>query len=116
MLTAYGIGMALCLLPLSACAAYGILISTLTRSTGAAIGSAVGVWLLMDILKYPLHIDRYIFSTYIETPWRVFNGHCNGLDTTWFPETGYAIATSLAFLFISSAISMAVMSRRNLRA
>ena len=38
------------------------------------MGCVVGIWFLADALKYPLHIDRYVFSTYLETPWRVFVG------------------------------------------
>ena len=115
MLTAYLLGIALSLPPLFAAAAFAVMISSLTRSSGAAVACTIGVWLLMDTVKHPLRIAPYLFSTYIEAPWQVFAGRCNGLDYTWFPSAGYLLGTSLAALCLFSAVAMAALSARNLR-
>ena len=115
MLTAYLLGVALSLPPLYAAAAFAVMISSLTRSSGAAVACTIGIWLLIDTVKHPLRIAPYLFSTYIETPWNVFAGRCNGLDYTWSPAVWYLLGASLAALCIFSAVSMAALSARSLR-
>ena len=90
--------------------------TTAARSTGAGVGCVVGIWFLADALKYPLHIDRYVFSTYLETPWRVFVGRCNALNPAWFPDAKYCIIASLAYLLVFIAVAMFTLSRRDIRA
>ena len=114
MIEIYLIGAALALLPLFAAAAYAVMISCLTRSTGAAIGSAVGIWIVADIVKHPLGVAPFLFSTYLETPWQVFVGRCDGLDPQWFPGAVYVIASSLVSLIVFTAVAILALSRRNL--
>jgi ABC-type transport system involved in multi-copper enzyme maturation permease subunit len=114
MTAAYLFGALLALAPQGAVAAYAIMISTLTRSTGAAIGSAVGILLMLDIVKYPLRIAPFVFSTYIETPWRVFTSYCDGLDANWFPDTAYVLVNSVVYTVVFTAIAILSLSRRDL--
>lgn len=116
MVLAYVYGALLVLLPQFAAGAYAVMISTLTRSTGAAVGGSVGLWLLTDILKYPLGVEKYLFSTYLEMPWRVFVGHCNGLNPSWFPELWYCVLTSVIYFLAFTALACIVISRKDLRA
>jgi hypothetical protein len=116
MAVSYVGGMALSLAPLGAAVAYALFISTLTRSSGAAIGAALGLWLFADAVKYPLGIAPLLFSTYIEMPWQVFTSRCSGVEAAWTPAAYYGLATSLisAALFVGAAIT--VFDRRNLQA
>ena len=116
MIEAYLFGALLVLAPQAAVAAYSIMISTLTRSTGAAIGSAVGILLMVDIVKYPLRIAPFVFSTYIETPWSVFASYCDGLDARWFPDSAYVLLASIAYTIAFTAIAILSLSRRDLHA
>lgn len=116
MAMAYGYGALLVLLPQFAACAYALMISTFTRSTGGAVGGVVGIWFLTDILKYPLGIDRFLFSTYLEMPWRVFMGRCNGLDQAWFPDTWYCVLTSSVFFVLFVSASLAGLARKDFRA
>lgn len=115
MTAAYLAGGALALLPQFAAVAYAVMVSTLTRSTGTAIGAALGVWLLTDLVKYPLRISGFLFSSYMETPWQVFSGRCSGLDPSWWPEAAWTGATSAAFFVVFAAGAAAALARRDLR-
>ena len=56
-----------------------------------------------------------VFSSYVETPWRVFIDRCNGLDPAWFPEAGYCIASSLVFMTLCMLAAWMVLARRDFR-
>lgn len=116
MVATYLVCMLLGLLPQFAAASFAIMISTFTRSSGAAVGTTVGIWLVADIVKHPLRVAPFLFSTYIETPWQVFASRCDGVETSWYPEALYVAATSTVSLFLFAAIAIYVLSRRNLHA
>lgn len=102
-------------LPLAAAAAYGVMMSTLMRSTAAAVGLSVGLWILVDIIKYPLRIAPFLFSTYIETPWQIFSDRAEGIYSPWGMEEAFLIGTSTVWMTIFLTISISVFSRRNLQ-
>ena len=112
---AYLLGALLVMIPQAAVVAYAVMMSTLVRSTGAAIGGAVGLLLAVDIIKHPLRISPFIFSTYLESPWRVFTSYCDGLDASWFPDTAYLLLTSIASIVVFMAVAIFSLSRRDLR-
>lgn len=114
MIETYLIAAGLALFPLCAAAAYAVMISSLTRSTGAAVGGAVGLWIAVDIIKHPLRIAPFLFSTYLETPWQVFVERCDGLDPAWFPGAAYVMVSSAFSLAVFTVIAIAAFSRRNL--
>ncbi|MBN2307568.1 MAG: ABC transporter permease subunit [Candidatus Hydrogenedentes bacterium] len=115
MLRAYLIGAALALIPQFAAVAYAVMASTLTRSTGAAVIATVGVWVLVDFVKYPLRVAPFLFSTYLEAPWQTFADRCNGFSTPWLPMGYYCLGTSLAALILFSCVATAALNRRNLQ-
>ncbi len=116
MRNAYGLGMLLSLAPQCAVVAYAVMLSTFTRNTGTAIASAVGLWVVFDMVKYEFGIGPYLFSTYLEMPWRVFLGHGEALDASWFPDTAYCLATSFCSTIVFLLIGCVCLSRRNLHA
>lgn len=107
--------LALSLLPQLAGVAFGIMISTFTRSTSTAIGLAVGSWLVLDFLKYPLRFSPVLFSSYLERPWSVFQDRSNALDTGFFPDAYWAIASSAGAILICLGIASFALSRKSLR-
>jgi len=113
MRTAFLIALGLNVLTLFAAVAYAVFVSVCTRSPATAIGVTISLWLLVDIVKYPLHIAPYVFSTYLDTPWRIFADRCDALDAPWLPSLNHILLASAAWflLFFSSAIF--VMARRN---
>jgi ABC-2 type transport system permease protein len=116
MASAYALGLVLNLAPQAATVGYGLLISTLCRNTGSAIGVAVGIWVVLDALKYELGFARGWFTTYLDTPWVVFESYCSGLDAAWFPDAGYCLGVCLGTTAVFLSIAAVVLQRRNLHA
>lgn len=110
----YLLGLAMNLLPQFAAAGFALMISTLTRSTGAAVALALGVWIVTDIAKHPLKIASYLFTSYTETSWLVFQERCDALSTAMFPSAYYWLAgTSIVTAVGCVAIALGVLQRRN---
>lgn len=116
MLLAYAIGLGVALLPLFAASAYAVMISTLTRSTGAAVTCAIGFWALLDLIKRPLHITPYIFSTYVDTPWQVFSDQCHGITSSWSPAVIWTSGTAAFSFIVFTAIAIIALNRKDLQA
>lgn len=116
MLKSYVAGAALALLPQFAGASVAILFSTLSRGSTMAISLSLGLWILTDLTKYPLGLAPYLFTTYLEAPWQVFAGRCDALDPAWMPMAPWCVATSLVAMITTSALAIAVLTRRNLGA
>ena len=108
--------LALGLLAQFAAAAYGLLISVVAGSGAAAVGGAVGIWLVLNLVKHPLGVSSLMFSTYIEAPWSVFAERAVALDAAWTPLAYYAVGVSLISFIVFAAAGMALFSRRNLNA
>lgn len=116
MLRTYLLGMVLAVFPLSAAGAYGVMMSSLTRSTGAAVGAAVGIWVALDIAKYPLRIAPFLFSSWVEAPWNVFVRRADGLDPAWLPDAALVVLVSVAWTAAFGLVAAYAVSRRNLQA
>ncbi len=112
----YALGALLVLAPLWAGVAYAVLFSTLTRSPIVAISSAVGLWLALDMIKYPLGIDWAVFWSYLDRPWEVFTGRCDAIEFSWFPMVWYCLGVSAITMAVCAALAMVVFHRRNLSA
>ena len=116
MIKAYLLGLVLTLFPLCASAAYGVMISSMTRSTGAAVVAAIGVWVMLDVVKYPLRIAPFLFSSWVEAPWNVFAGRADCLDPQWLPDAAFVVLVSLAWTVLFSTAAAFCVWRRNLQA
>lgn len=110
----YVYGAMLSLLPQCAGVSLAVLFSTSTRSTSTAISLSLGTWIALDFVKYPLGIAPFIFTTYLEAPWRVFTSHCDALEYSWFPMAWQCALSSAAVIVATSALAMFLFNRRNL--
>lgn len=110
----YLLGLGMNLLPQIAAAGFALMISTFTRSTGTAVAMALGLWIVSDIAKHPLNIAPYLFTSYTETSWMVFQERCDALSTATFPPAYYwLVATSLFTAVVCVVIALTVLRRRN---
>lgn len=114
MLAAYVGGAFLGLLPQWAGASLAILFSTSSRNATTAISLSLGAWIVLDLVKYPLHIAPFVFTTYLETPWQVFSQRCDALDFPWFPMAWQCALASGAVIGVSVFLALAIFRRRNL--
>lgn len=116
MFTAWLAGGLLSLLPLWAGAALALLASACTRSTGTAVTVTLGAWLLLDLVKHPLGVDAWVFTTYLEAPWQVFINRCDGLDAPWTPMAWQCAAASLGVMLPALGCAMLALGRRDISA
>jgi len=112
----YVAGALLSLLPQWAGVSVALLFSTLARSTSMAISLSLGAWILVDLAKYPLGIAPFVFTTYLEAPWRIFSGQCDALAQPWMPMAAWCVATSGLLIVAPAAVAIVVFKRRNLGA
>ena len=89
---AYVQALALGLLPLYAGVAYALLISVSAKNTTTAVGTAVGLWIFTDTVKYPLNVAPYLFSSYMESSWTSFIHRANAIEI--LPAAGPGLAGS----------------------
>ena len=99
--------------PYFAGVAYALCISTLVRRPVAAVGIAVGSWLLADYLKYPLGIARGLFTTYLDRSWIVFQDRCNAIESPYFPEVLTSSVVSAAWFVTFTAVAVFIFGRRS---
>jgi len=99
--------------PQFACAAFGLFVSTWIRRTSTAVVLAVGVWLVVDYVKYPLGLEWAIFSTYLESHWLVFQDRCSGLVSSFYPGLLWSTGVSTLWFGASFGAAYGVFARRN---
>ncbi len=116
MAQAYFTGMLLSLAPLCAGAAYAVFLSACTRSPVLAMSLSVGFWIVVDLVKHPLGIAPFVFTTHLETPWQVFIKRCDAIDAAWFPDVWYCLGSSGAVAAVCVGLAVAVLHYRNLSA
>lgn len=105
---------ALAFVPLSAGGSMALLWSTLTRNPLTAATLSIGIWIGLDLFKYPLRIEKLVFTSYLDTPWQVYATRCDALPSAWFPMAGYSLATSLPVVLLCSVIAMFVLESKDL--
>lgn len=110
---AYFLGGLLSLPPQWAGVAFALLLSSLTRSPLAAATGTVGLWIVLDLVKYPLGIEQFVFSTYLEKPWSIYISRCDGIDSYWFPMTWYCLGVPGITFLVFTLLTLLVMRRRN---
>ncbi len=115
MRTAFLYGALLSILPMAAATAYALLISVIARSGSAAVLLALAGWLILDVVKHPLGIEAVVFTSYVETPMRLFSQRAHGLEGMWTPDIYFAVGVSLATLLVCLAASAFLFHRKALR-
>jgi ABC-type transport system involved in multi-copper enzyme maturation permease subunit len=79
-------GYALSWIPLSALVMYGLFISTVVRSPGAAVAVGISTLFLIDFTKHLVGIDPYVFTRYTNYSWQTLQQIAQGMDYSWRPE------------------------------
>ncbi len=111
----YLAGMGLSLLPFFTAVAYGVCIALLTRTLASAMGTALLLWLLVDMVKHRLGIAPFIFSSYVETPWQPFKDMTQLIEPHWNPGAWHCAAVCGVWFCLFTALALFAMHRRDLR-
>ncbi|MBI2423388.1 MAG: ABC transporter permease subunit [Candidatus Hydrogenedentes bacterium] len=104
------------ILPQCAGLCVALFFSALMRSSTAAAAFTLGTWIVLDIIKYPLGIEKLVYSSYLEAPWQVFAERVDAMEGAWTPMAYYCAGTSAATMLVFALAAMAVLQRRNLGA
>jgi ABC-type transport system involved in multi-copper enzyme maturation permease subunit len=72
--------------PLAAIVCYGLFLSTIIRSSGAAVAVSIGTLYVIDFTKHLVGLDPYIFTKYMGYPWQVLGQIAQGVSYQWQPE------------------------------
>ncbi len=72
--------------PLAAIVFYGLFLSTMIRSSGAAVAVSIGTLYVIDFTKHLVGLDPYVFTRYMGYAWQVFMQIAQGVGYQWQPE------------------------------
>ncbi|UCD52161.1 MAG: ABC transporter permease subunit [Phycisphaerales bacterium] len=101
-------------IPLAAIVAYGLLVSTIIRSPGAAVAVSIGTLYIIDFTKHLVGLDPYIFTKYIGYPWQVLQQIAQGVDYRWQPTIWKMLGLSCAYTVVALAGGMVLFLRQDL--
>lgn len=110
----YLLALAVSLLPLSAAIAYALLISAIVPNPGAAAGLTVGIWIVVDLVKNPLQITPYLFTSHLDRAWTVFAAKADGLNSGWQETFVPCAAVSLPAAVVFLSLTILIVQLRNL--
>jgi ABC-type transport system involved in multi-copper enzyme maturation permease subunit len=101
-------------IPLGAIVLYGLFISTIVRSPGAAVAVSIGTLYIIDFTKHFVGLDPYIFTRYISYPWQIVQQMAQGVDYQWSPEVWKMIGLCSLYGIIVFAAGLLIFVRQDL--
>jgi len=108
------LGFVLSWVPLAALVMYGLFISTLIRSPGAAVAVGIGTIYLIDFTKHLVGLDPYIFTRYIGYSWQILQLVAQGVDYQWQPEIWRMLTLSIGCAVLAMSAGAALFQWRDL--
>jgi len=111
---AWAVGFALSWIPLAALTMYGLLISTLVRSPGAAVAVGISTLFIIEFTKHLMGLDQYIFTRYINYSWLTLLSVAQGMDYQWQPEVWKMIELCGVSAAVSFGAGLIVFVRQDL--
>ena len=101
-------------IPLGTVALYALLVSSLIRSSGAAVAVGIATVYIVDFTKPLVGADRWIFTRYISYPWQVMHQVAQGVDYQWQPEVWRMIVICSLYAAAAFGGGLIVFVRRDL--
>jgi ABC-2 type transport system permease protein len=108
------LGYALSWTPLAALVMYGLFISTIIRSPGAAVAVGISTVFIIDFTKHLVGLDPYIFTKYIGYSWVTLQQLAQGMDYRWSPEVWKMLALSGAYAIVAFGAGLINFVRKDL--
>jgi ABC-2 type transport system permease protein len=105
---------ALSWIPLGALVAYGLFISTIIRSPGAAVAVGISTLFLVDLTKHLIGLDPYVFTKYIGQSWIVLQFLAQGMDYRWRPDVWQMIGLSALYATLTFGAGLVIFVRKDL--
>jgi ABC-2 type transport system permease protein len=108
------VGYVLSWIPLCALVMYGILISTIVRTPGAAVAVSISTLFIIEFTKHLAGLDPYIFTRYITYSWLTLQQIAQGMDYQWRPEVWKMIELSGVSSVVIFAAGLLIFVRQDL--
>jgi len=108
------LGYVLSWIPLVAVVAFGLFISAIIRSPGAAVSIATSSFIIIDFIKNLVGLGPYIFTKDISYPWIVLLQLAQGTDYQWQPEIWNMVALSGIFSVVAFSLGLIIFVRKDL--
>jgi ABC-2 type transport system permease protein len=108
------IGFGLSWIPLGALVMYGLLISTMIRSPGAAVAVGISSLFLIEFTKHLVGLDPYIFTRYINYSWLTLLEFAQGMDYQWCPGVWKMVALSGVSAVVTFGAGLIIFVRQDL--
>jgi ABC-type transport system involved in multi-copper enzyme maturation permease subunit len=108
------VGYALSWIPLGALVMYGLLISTMVRSPGAAVAVGISTLFIIDFTKHLMGLDPYIFTRYINYSWLNLLQIAQGMDYQWRPGVWKMIELSGTSAVVTFGTGLILFVRQDL--
>ena len=93
---------------------YGLFISTVIRSPGAAVAVGISTIYLVDFTKHLVGLDPYIFTKYIAYPWLILQQVAQGLDYQWQPGLWQMLGLSGGLHIVGFGAGLLIFVRQDL--
>ncbi len=100
--------------PLAAIVFYGLLLSTMIRSSGAAVAVSIGTLYVIDFTKHLVGLDPYIFTRYITYPWQILGQIAQGVGYQWRPEIWKMLGLCGVYGVVAFAAGLILFLRQDL--
>jgi len=88
-----------------------VLAGMATRHPGPAAVVTLGAWLVAELVKYPLGIESWVFTTYLERSWQGFGDLCRGYEADMAGIVAEAAAAAFPVI-IGCLVASALLFRR----
>ncbi len=108
------VGYALSWIPLSALVMYGLVISTLVRTTGAATSIGISSLFIIEFTKHLVGLDPYIFTRDINFSWLTLQQLAQGMDYQWCPEVWQMVTLSGVSTTVMFVTGLIIFVRQDL--
>ena len=108
------LGLALSWIPLAALVTFGLFISTLIRTPGAAVAVGISTLFIIDFTKHLVGLDPYIFTKYISYSWVNLQQLAQGMDYQWRPEIWHMLSLSGSCLVVTFGAGLIIFVREDL--
>lgn len=94
--------------------AVALLAGVLTRYPGSAAALTLLTWLIVELVKYPLGIEGWVFTTSLEAAWQACADLCRGVEVPMGRVLARAVLTSLPVIVLCPAAAVVIFRWRDL--
>ena len=108
------LGFVLSWIPLATLSLFGLFISTIIRSPGAAVAVGISTLFIVDFTKHLVGLDAWIFTKDIGFSWIMLQQLAQGMDYQWQPEVWKMIALSGTYGLVLFVAGLIVFVREDL--